>query len=216
MSPSPATPIVLYRYGLSGHCHRVEVFMRMLGLPLRLVDVDLVKGEQRQPAFLALNRYGKVPVIDDNGTVLVDSMAILVYLALRYAAESWLPREPVAAARVQQWLSLAAGPLVSSAAMARATLLFGMARDTSAAVKEGHWLFKRMDAGLAADAAPWLAGNSPTIADLAMYTYTAHAPEGGIALDDYPALRAWLARVEALPGFEPMPASAIGLRMGGE
>jgi glutathione S-transferase len=110
-------------------------------------------------------------------------------------------------------LSVAAGPLAASAASARAVNVFGLQRDTSAAVKDAHALFKRVDAALADHAAPWLAGAAlPSIADLALYAYTAHAPEGGIALDDYPALRAWLARVEALPGFVAMPATACGLR----
>jgi glutathione S-transferase len=213
MQDKPRKPIVLYRYALSGHCHRVELFTRLLGLPLALVDVDLRQGEQRAEGFVKLNRFGQVPVIDDNGTVVADSNAILTYLALRYAPEHWLPREPLAAARVQQWLSIAAGPLASSAASARVVNVFGLQRDTSAAVKDAHLLFKRTDAALAEHAAPWLAGAAlPSIADLALYAYTAHAPEGGIALDGYPALRAWLARVEALPGFVAMPATACGLR----
>ena len=85
-------------------------------------------------------------------------------------------------------------------------------RDTTEAVKESHWLFTRMNAALMAAGGPWLAGPTPTIADLALYSYTAHAPEGGVSLEDYPAIRDWLARVEALPGFVPMPVTAVGLR----
>jgi glutathione S-transferase len=204
--------IVLYRHALSGHCHRVELFTQLLGLPLTLVDVDLRQGEQRTEAFLKLNPFGQVPVIDDSGTVVTDSNAILTYLALRYAPEHWLPREPLAAARVQQWLSIAAGPLASSAAAARVVHVFKLPRDASPAVKEAHMLFKRMDSALALHGAPWITGAAlPSIADLALYAYTAHAPEGGIALDDYPTLRAWLGRVEALPGFVAMQPTACGL-----
>jgi glutathione S-transferase len=60
-----------------------------------------------------------------------------------------------------------------------------------------------MEGELAAHA--WLAGEAPSIADVACYAYIAHAPEGGIALDPYPQVRAWIARVQALPGFVPMP-----------
>lgn len=102
MHPPPTQPIKLYRHPLSGHSHRAEMFIRMLGLPLTLIDVDLVDGEQRQAAFLSLNRFGQVPVIEDDGTVVADANAILTYLALRYGAEHWLPREPLHAARVQQ------------------------------------------------------------------------------------------------------------------
>jgi len=213
MHPPPTQPIKLYRHPLSGHSHRAEMFIRMLGLPLTLIDVDLVNGEQRQAAFLSLNRFGQVPVIEDDGTVVADANAILTYLALRYGAEHWLPREPVHAARVQQWLSQAAGALSRGAATARAINVFGLQRDTSAAVQEAHWLFARAEAALADGNELWLAGGAlPTIADIAMYTYTAHAPEGGVSLDAYPALRAWLERVEALPGFLPMARSAVGLR----
>ena len=123
-----------------------------------------------------------------------------------------MPRDPLGAARVQRWLSVAAGPLARYAAFARAIKLFRRDVDTTAAVTEAQQMFARMDTELQAVGEPWLAGAAPTIADLAMYTYTAHAPEGGIALEPYPAIRAWLARVEALPGFFPMPTSAIGLR----
>ena len=81
----PARPILLYRYALSGHCHRVELFLRLLGLPSQPIDVDLRQGEQKRAEFLALNAFGQVPVIDDAGTVVSDSNAILTYLALRYA-----------------------------------------------------------------------------------------------------------------------------------
>lgn len=214
MHPPPTQPIRLYRHPLSGHSHRAEMFIRMLGLPLTLIDVDLVNGEQRQAAFLSLNRFGQVPVIEDDGTVVADANAILTYLALRYGAEHWLPREPLHAARVQQWLSQAAGALSRGAATARAINVFGLQRDTSAAVQEAHWLFARVEAALADGNELWLAGGAlPTIADIAMYTYTAHAPEGGASLEAYPALRAWLERVEALPAFMPMARSAVGLRV---
>ena len=81
----PARPIVLYTFTLSGHCHRVDLFLRLLGLPVQVVPVDLLTGEQRKPEFLQLNRFSQVPVIDDDGTVVADSNAILTYLALRYA-----------------------------------------------------------------------------------------------------------------------------------
>lgn len=215
MQPSPPQPIKLYRHPLSGHSHRAEMFLRLLGLPIELIDVDLVAGEQRLPTFLHLNRFGQVPVIDDGGTVVADANAVLTYLALRYGPEHWSPREPVQAARVQQWLSQAAGALSRGAATARAINVFRIPRDNQAAVQEAHWLFAHADAALAESGAPWLAGGAlPTIADIAMYTYTAHAPEGDISLDAYPALRAWLGRVEALPGFTPMAVSKVGLRTG--
>ena len=117
--PSPARPIKLYRFALSGHAHRAELFLSLLGLAYEPVDVDLVQGAHKRPEFLALNAFGQVPVIDDDGTVVADSNAILTYLALRYAPPTWLPRDPFGAAQVQRWLSAAAGPLAFGAARSR-------------------------------------------------------------------------------------------------
>ncbi len=205
---SLAQPIVLYRYRLSGHCHRVELLLSMLGLRYETREVDLPAGEQRQPSFQALNPFGQVPVIDDEGTVVSDSNAILVYLALRYGDAGWLPRDPVGAARVQRWLSLAAGPLAFGAARARAVRVFRRGTDPTEAIATAQALFTRMDGLLEGQA--FLVGDTPTIADLAMYSYTAHAPEGDISLEPWPRLRAWLARVQALPGFIAMPPSQLG------
>jgi len=115
-----STKIKLYNFPKSGHAHRIELMLSLLNLPTELVFVDLAKGEHKQPAFLALNPFGQVPVIDDNGTVIADSNAILVYLAKKYDNGTWLPEEPEAAARVQRWLSVAAGPLAFGPAADRA------------------------------------------------------------------------------------------------
>ncbi len=83
--------IKLYRHPLSGHAHRVELMLSLLGLPTELIFVDLMKGEHKTPEFLAINSFGQVPVIDDNGTVLADSNAILVYLAAKYGRGNGCP-----------------------------------------------------------------------------------------------------------------------------
>jgi len=203
-------PITFYRYALSGHCHRVELFLRLLELPYQAVDVDLARGEQKTAEFLALNAFGQVPVIVDDGAVIADSNAILTYLALRYASESWLPRDALGAAKVQRWLSAAAGPLAFGAAAARVIELFKRPADPSEAIARAHALFLVIEQTLGAGT-PFIVGAQPTIADIALYSYSAHAPEGNVSLDAYPGLRAWLRRVEALPGFVAMPASRVGL-----
>lgn len=204
----PAQPIRLYRHALSGHAHRVQLMLSLLELPTELVDVDLVKGEQRAPDFLKRNPFGQVPVVEDGDVTLADSNAILVYLASRYdASRNWLPTEPVAAARVQQWLSIAAGQLAFGPALARVIHLFRRQADTRQATALATQLFSVMEAVLAGQA--FIAASHPTIADVAHYSYTAHAPEGGVSLEPYPAIRAWLSRIEALPGFVAMQRSPI-------
>lgn len=206
----PSQPIVLHRHPLSGHAHRVELFLTLLGLPFEMTDVDLLKGEQGSPAFLALNSFGEVPVIQDGDVTLADSNAILVYLALRYDASArWLPGDPVAVAAVQRWLSAAAGPLAFGPAAARVNVLFGRPEDARPAEIAAK-LLARMDAHLAGR--DFLAADHATIADIAMYTYTSHAPEGGIPLAPYPHVETWLARVEALPRFVGMVRQATELR----
>lgn len=198
----PGRPIRLYGFRLSGHTHRVELFLSLLDLPFEYVPVDLAAGEQKTPAFLAMNTFGQVPVIDDDGIILADSNAILVYLASKYGNDPWLPGDPLGAATVQRWLSVAAGPLAAGPAAARRSLLFARQPDPDG-VTRGHALLKVVDAELARR--EFLAGDRPTIADIANYSYVAHAPEGGVMLDDYPHIRAWLVRIEALPGFVGMP-----------
>lgn len=203
----PSRPLRLHRMALSGHCHRVELFLSLLGLPYELVDVDLRAGEHKKPAFLALNPFGQVPVLEDGEVVLADSNAILVYLEARYAPGAWLPRDPVAAARVQQWLSVAAGPLAYGAAAARVVALFGRPDDPEPLRQRAYQLLAVMDGELSRR--PWLAGDQATLADIANYAYVARAPEGNVSLEGYPAVRAWLARVEGLPRFVPMPQAGV-------
>ncbi|MDY7789849.1 glutathione S-transferase [Burkholderia ubonensis] len=209
VAEKPSVPIRVYSFPLSGHVHRVRLFLSLLGLPFEVVDVDLAAGEQRRPAFLALNPFGQVPVIDDGGVVLSDSNAILVYLAKRYGDAHWLPDDPAGAAAVQRWLSLAAGPIAAGPGAARLVTVFGAPLDHAQAKRVAVRLFDVIDAEFAKQ--PFAAGARPTIADIAAYTYIAHAPEGGVSLDPYPHLRAWLARVEALPGFVGMPPTRAGL-----
>jgi glutathione S-transferase len=203
-----AQPIRVHSFPISGHAHRVRLFLSLLRLPHEVVDVDLAGGAHKAPEFLAKNPFGQVPVIEDGGMVVADSNAILVYLALRYdPSGQWYPREPVAAAAVQRWLSIAAGELHAGPGAARLGVLFGSGQDLTPARTLAERLFTILDRQLADRR--YLAGDAPTIADIALYSYTAHAPEGGVSLAPYSSLRAWLRRIEALPGFVAMPASPI-------
>ena len=205
----PTRPIKLYRYPLSGHSHRVELFLSLLDLPTELIDVDLAAGAQKAPAFLELNPFGQVPVIQDGEVTLADSNAILVYLASQYADEHWLPREPARAAAVQRWLSVAAGLVAFGPAAARLITVFQAPFNAEEVIARAHGLFAVMEKELQKSA--FLVGEAPTIADVANYSYIAHAPEGNVSLTPYPHLRSWLARIEGLPRFVPMPWSAVGL-----
>lgn len=205
----PEQAIKLYSHPLSGHSHRVQLFLSLLKIPHELVLVDLMKGEQKTPEFLAMNAFGQIPVIDDNGLQLADSNAILVYLANRYDAGNWLPKDALGAATTQRWLSVAAGPLFYGPGIARVGNVFKREINKEEALSRSHELFAVMETELAK--APYLTGKQPTIADVAMYTYTAHAPEGDVSLEAYPNIQAWLASVESLPSYLPMTRSPVGL-----
>jgi len=198
----PSRPIVLYGFKLSGHCHRVELFLNLAQLPYRYVDVNLRNGDHKRPDFLEMNRFGQVPVIDDSGVILADSNAILVYLAGRYASE-WQPKDELQRAHIQRWFSAAAGLLASGPARARAIIVFRRQDDPREALERTAQLLAVMDKEL--ERSPFLVGDTPTLADISMYSYTAKAHEGKISLSDYPHIQAWLSRVEALPHFFPMP-----------
>ncbi len=200
-SSRPAQPLKLYRVELSGHSHRVELLLGLLGLPYTLVDVDLPAGAHKRPDFLAKNPFGQVPVLEDGAIVLYDSNAILVYLASRYDDGDWLPTDPVQAARVQQWLSLAAGQIAYGPAAARMVTVFGAPLDHERARQIANQLLRVLDTELSGRT--FAVGDRPTIADVAGYSYIAKAPEGGVSLEPYPSVKAWLRRVEGLPGFVP-------------
>lgn len=202
------TPIKLYRNPKSGHCHRVELMLAFLGLPYETIDLDMANGAHKADDFLKISPYGLVPAIDDSGYTLADSNAILVYLVQTYAKDAhWMPDDPKIAAEVQRWLSIAADNIYSGPCAARLVKVFGVPLDHQAAVDKAHALFKIMDAHLSDR--DWLAADTITIADVAGYSYIAHAPEGGVDLASYPNIRAWLGRVETQSNFIAMAASPI-------
>jgi len=200
----------LYHTPLSGHAHRAELFTSMLGFEVELIDVDIPGGANRTAEFLALNPFGQVPVLEDGATVVADSNAILVYLAKKAGRTDWLPEDPAGAAAVQRWLSVAAGELAYGPAAARLITVFGARLNPEEVIARAHVLLGRLEAHLTTR--EWLAADHPTIADIALYSYLAGAPEGNVDLAPYAAVRAFLQRVEALPGFVPFPRTAAGLR----
>lgn len=203
----PQRPIRFHRLQLSGHCHRVELLLSLLGLPFEAIEVDLAGGEQKQPAFLALNPFAQVPVIEDGALTLADSNAILIYLAAEYGGARFRLESAAQLAEQQRWFSIAAGPLAFGAAMARVLRVFKRAGDLEGAQTRAHALLRVMNEHLRTR--DFLLGAELSLADIANYTYTAHAPEGGVALDEYPQVQAWLARIEAVPHFVGMPKSPL-------
>jgi glutathione S-transferase len=199
----------LYHHPLSGHAHRARLFLSLLGIPHELVEVDLLKRAHKSPEFLKLNPFGQVPVLEDGDVIVADSNAILVYLAKKAGRTDWLPEDAASAAAVQRWLSVAAGQIAYGPAQARLITLFKAPYNPDDVIPRAHAILTLVESAL--EGQDFLATASPSIADVALYSYVARAPEGNVDLSGYPGIRAWLARIEALPGFVPFQQSPVGL-----
>ena len=189
----------LYLTDSSGTSYKVRVLASLLKVPYEKVYVDWDAKEHKSAAFLKMNPRGQVPVMEIEGRRFWDSTAHLVYIARKYGGEQWYPAEPVDMAEVSQWL-----------AFAQNEVYFGLqwARGVVKGLKTGNVEEYRGYGRKALDTLTWrlkdhawLALDHPTIADVACYPYIKRAPEGGFNLDEYPAVKAWLARCEALPGW---------------
>ena len=193
----------LYDLELSGNCYKVRLFAALAKIPLELVPVDFMGGEHKRPPLTNLNPWGELPILEDGKVVLRDSQAILVYLAAQYGDENWLPRDAAGLGEVMQWLSTSANEIQNGPGAARLVDKFGYAIDKANTLQRADRILPLIEAHLAAH--QWLALGRPTIADCAVMPYVALAPEGGIALEAYPNIGQWIARIKALPGFIPMP-----------
>lgn len=199
----------LYHHPLSGHSHRVHLFLSLVGVQHELIEVDLANGAHKKPEFLALNRFGQVPVLADGGTIISDSNAILVYVAKKLKLTDWLPESPEGAAEVQKWLSVSAGQIAYGPAAARLNTVFNAAFRADEVIARAHDILAVIEGVLTERT--FIAGSTPTIADVALYSYIARAPEGNVDLKNYAKVRAWLQRIEALPGFVGFRKTPVGI-----
>jgi len=200
--------IKLYDFPLSGHAHRVRLMLSLLNLQYQCIPVKLEKGEHLQQPYTELNAFQQVPVLDDDGFIVRDSVAILCYLANKYDA-NWYPQDAQSIARVQEWLAVATKELATGPASARLVNVFKADLDHQALIEQSHKLMIIFNEHL--EGREWLALDQVSIADIAAYSYIAHAPEGDVSLSRYSNINSWLARVEALPGFIAMDKSEFSL-----
>ena len=199
----------LYHHPVSGHAHRARLFLSLIGVPFETVEVDLAKGEHKSPEYLAKNRFGQVPLLEDEGEYIADSNAIMIYAAGKYGRTDWLPADPAGAAKVQRWLSVAAGQIAFGPGAARLVTIFNAGFNPEEVIARSHAILTLIEAEL--DGREWIAAGRPTIADVALYSYIARAPEGNVDLAPYGRVNSWLARIEALPGFVAFGKTPVGL-----
>ncbi len=191
----------LYFVDVSGNSYKVRILLSLLNVPYDKVVVDTRNGEHKQPPFLKLNPRGEIPVLEDDGVVLWDSSAILVYLARKHGGEQWLPGDPAAMGEVMQWVALAGNEIQFGLQYARRGVL--QDRWTAGTLEQGQAMgrvaLNVLELRLKDN--DWLALSRPTIADVACFPYIETAPEAKVPLEPYPAVTAWLARCKALPGW---------------
>jgi len=198
--------LTLYGFSPSGNCHKPRLLLQQLGRDYRWVETDSSAGATRTPAYLAKNPNGKVPMIElDDGRVLTESNAILCWLA---EGTPLLPADPWQRAQALSWMFFEQYSHEPYIAVAR--YICGWTPPDSPRRAElprlrqgGHQALAVMERHLGVH--DWFTGEAYGVADIALFAYTGVAHHGGIALDGYPAVRAWLARVAATPGFVPVP-----------
>ncbi len=198
------TNIHLYDLEVSGNCYKVRLFLALLGLDYQKTDVDFMAGAHKSPDMLARNPFGELPVLVDGDTVLRNSQAILVYLAIREDRIDWLPRGAAQMADIMQWMMVAESEIARGPNDARLHDKFGFEIDVEVARTKAGKITKILEAHLTER--DWLCGDAPTIADIACFPYIALSHEGGVSLEPYPAVRAWIDRIKSLPDFVSMPA----------
>lgn len=197
----------LYDLDLSGNCYKVRLLCSLLDVPLELRPVDFMAGEHKTDAFVALNPFGELPVLEDGELLLRDSQSMLVYVAKTYGDENWLPSDPTGLALVTQWLSSASNDIARGPNDARLHVKFNYELDVEKARRIAIKFFGILEQHLTGR--NWLELRRPTIADIAVYPYVSIAHEGGISLQSYPAIRAWMKRIRELPRYISMPGQDL-------
>lgn len=193
----------LYDLDVSGNCYKVRLLCALLDVPVELISVDFLAGAHKRSPLIDLNVFGQLPVLDDGEIILRDSQAILVYIARKVGSEAWLPTDAPSLALVTQWLMVAENEIARGSNDARLHDKFGYKLDVVKARENAQRILTIMDEHL--ESREWLAIDRPTIADIACMPYVALGWEGGVPLDPYPAVAAWVERLKKLPRFIPMP-----------
>jgi glutathione S-transferase len=193
--------IILHEMAVSGNCYKVRLLLHHLGISYRRIEVDIAAGGTQSEGFKAMNPIGKVPTVElEPGLFLAESNAILCYFA---EGTPYLPADRLERARVLQWLFYEQYSHEPYIAVMRAWKRFfgipaGREGEIPMRMARGYEALGVMDGELRSR--PFMAGDSYTIADIALYAYTHVAADGDFDLERFPSVRAWLDRVVTQPG----------------
>lgn len=196
----------LYGMRESGNCWKAATILTLTGHAFEWMHTDSNAGATQTPAFLALNPVGKVPAVElDDGTVLIESNSILLHFAER---TPWLPASGLTRTRVHEWLFFEQYSHEPYIAVARNVITWQGKKDLfrerlTECARKGAQALDVMERRLGER--DWLAGEQPTIADLALFAYTHRADEGEFDLIRWPGVLAWTSRVAVIPGVTALP-----------
>jgi len=199
----------LYDYRPSGNGYKVRLVLKALAIPYELVELDIKVGASRTREFLAKNPNGRIPLLEVPGRGhLAESHAIISFLA---EGSALVPADPWHRALMWQWMCFEQYNLEPNIGTAR----FWLASLKRTPEELGDRLLEKHQKGREAlgvleqglEGRPFLVGERYSLADIALYAYTHVSAEAGLPLDAYPAIRAWLARVEQQPGWAPITAA---------
>ena len=200
-----STPRV-YGMSTSGNCYKVRLLLEQLQQAYEWIEIDVLTGLTREPEFLGRNPNGRVPTLEyEPGKFLAESDAILVYLA---EGSAFWPQQRLQRAQALQWMFFEQYSHEPYIAVARFICTMLPAQHERRAElprlhERGYQALAVMEQHLARER--FFASDAYSIADIALYAYTHAAADGGFELQRFPAVRAWIARVESQPRFVPMP-----------
>jgi len=187
--------LTIYGDSISGNCLKVKWTADYLSLAYDWIETSVLDGATRTPTFLALNPAGQVPVVIlPDGRPLAQSNAIILHLA---DSSSLIPIDPYQRAKMLEWLfweQYSHEPYVAVARFQVRYLGRPAGQLEARLIERGHAALKRLDDAVAGER--FLVGESVSLADVSLVAYTRWAEEGGLSLAAYPALRAWIGRVE--------------------
>jgi glutathione S-transferase len=200
---------ILYDFLFSGNCYKVRLLLAQLGIEYETRELDLIAGETRQSWFLAKNPLGEVPVLElPDGTCLRESSAILMHLA---EGTRFLPAPGLSRTRVVEWLHFEQSRVAKVIGRARFRRTFPDVVATKPEefevwYKQGKRALWVLEERL--HDYTWLVDDGYTVADIALFAYVHCAEQGGFSLEPYAAVRSWIERIEALPGYLPIDQAA--------
>lgn len=200
--------MILHNYDLFENCYRVRLVASCAEVAVDLVNVDAFPGgEEKSPDYLKLNPMGRLPIFEDDGLVLRNLSAILFYVAEQDTQKRFIPKEAKDQARMMDWLGFACDDL-DVAVQARAVALMDAPGDVVELRAKARALFRILDDYLTRQSLrgeSFVAGDTPSLADLALFPAFALCRDFNLDHDEFPALRLWARKIRLLSGFITMP-----------